>query len=50
MKNVKRLNGNRKHEKYSMFTSVPNESKNGSYVMYMYRKPLLREFIKIESE
>lgn len=43
MKKVKRLNGKRKHEKYSLFTSKPHASMHGSYVMYVYRKPLLRE-------
>ena len=48
MKKVKRLTGNRKHEKYSLFTYEPYENSHGKYLFVMYRKSLLRELVKIE--
>lgn len=48
MKNVKRLNCNRKHEKYSMFKIIESVTFSGINYMHVYRSSLLRELIKIE--
>ena len=48
MKKVKRLNGNRKHEKYSMFKLIESVTFNGINYMNVYRSSLLRELVKIE--
>lgn len=43
MKNVKRLNGNRKHEKYSLFKTIESVSFSGINYMNVYRSSLVRE-------